>query len=52
METANVLLGRPYSVTGVVCPGKQFGRQMNIPTMNIYPPISKLLAAKRVFMSP
>ncbi len=51
METANVLLGRPYSVTGVVCPGKQFGRQMNIPTMNIYPPISKLLPPKGVYVS-
>lgn len=51
METANVLLGRPYCVTGVVCPGKQFGRQMNIPTMNIYPPISKLLPPKGVYVS-
>ena len=51
METANVLLGRPYSVTGVVCPGKQFGRQMNIPTMNIYPPVSKLLPPKGVYVS-
>lgn len=51
METANVLLGRPYSVSGVVCPGKQFGRQINIPTMNIYPPISKLLPPKGVYVS-
>ena len=35
----------------MVCPGKQFGRQINIPTMNIYPPISKLLPPKGVYVS-
>lgn len=43
METVNVLLGRPYSICGVVCPDKQLGRELNVPTMNVYPPISKLL---------
>jgi len=51
METANVLLGRPYCISGVVCPGKQFGRQLNLPTMNIYPPISKLLPPNGVYVS-
>ena len=37
METVNVLMGRPYSIEGIVCPGNQFGRKIKIPTMNIYP---------------
>ena len=43
METVNVLLGRPYSIYGIVSKGKQLGRQLNLPTLNIYPPDSKLL---------
>lgn len=51
METANVLLGRPYSLYGIVCRGNQLGRQLNLPTMNIYPPESKLLPPKGVYAS-
>ncbi len=51
METANVLLGRPYSICGVVCPGNRLGRELMIPTMNIYPPASKLLPPKGVYAS-
>lgn len=51
METANVLLARPFDVHGIVCPGNQLGRQMNMPTMNIYPPKSKLLPPNGVYAS-
>lgn len=51
METVNVLLDRPYSVYGVVSKGKQLGRQLNLPTMNIYPPDSKLLPPNGVYAS-
>lgn len=51
METVNVLLDRPYSVYGVVAKGKQLGRQLNLPTMNIYPPDSKLLPPNGVYAS-
>lgn len=51
METVNVLLGRPYSVRGIVSPGNQMGRQFEIPTMNIYPPESKLLPPNGVYAS-
>lgn len=51
METANVLLGRPYSLYGIVCRGNQLGRQLELPTMNIYPPESKLLPPKGVYAS-
>ena len=51
METVNVLLDRPYSIYGVVSKGKQLGRQLNLPTMNIYPPDSKLLPPNGVYAS-
>jgi riboflavin kinase/FMN adenylyltransferase len=51
METVNVLLGRPYSISGIVCPGNHMGKKMDIPTMNIYPTIRKLLPPKGVYAS-
>ena len=51
METVNVLMGRPYSIEGIVCPGNQFGRKIKIPTMNIYPQESKLLPPNGVYAS-
>jgi riboflavin kinase/FMN adenylyltransferase len=51
METVNVLLGRPFSISGVVCPGNQMGKKMNIPTMNIYPSVSKFLPPRGVYAS-
>ncbi len=51
METVNVLLGRPYSIRGIVCPGNQLGREFNAPTMNIYPTASKLLPPNGVYAS-
>lgn len=51
METVNVLLDRPYSIYGIVSKGKQLGRQLNLPTMNIYPPDSKLLPPNGVYAS-
>jgi len=32
---AATLLGRPFAVSGRVCPGKQMGRQLGVPTANI-----------------
>lgn len=51
METANVLLGRPYSVEGSVCHGKQNGRKIETPTINIIPDQIKLLPPKGVYAS-
>ena len=36
METVNVLLNRPFNVTGVVSVGNQLGRKLDFPTVNIY----------------
>lgn len=35
LESANELLGRPYSLSGTVVQGKQLGRQLGFPTANI-----------------
>lgn len=51
METVNVLLDRPYSITGIVAKGKQLGRTLDIPTINIYPRESKLLPPNGVYAS-
>lgn len=51
METVNMLLGRPYSITGVVAKGEHLGRTMNTPTINIYPSVSKLLPPNGVYAS-
>lgn len=51
METANMLLGRPYSIYGIVAKGNQLGRTIDIPTVNIYPSESKLLPPNGVYAS-
>lgn len=51
METVNVLLNRPYSVKGVIVKGNQIGRTIDIPTVNIYPPESKMLPPNGVYAS-
>ncbi|WP_027438246.1 bifunctional riboflavin kinase/FAD synthetase [Lachnospira multipara] len=51
METVNVLLNRPFSITGIVSSGKQLGRTIDMPTVNIYPTESKLLPPKGVYAS-
>jgi riboflavin kinase/FMN adenylyltransferase len=51
METVNMLMGRPYSVNGIVAGGNQLGRSMGLPTINIYPPIDKLLPPNGVYAS-
>lgn len=49
METVNVLLNRPFSVSGVVSLGNQLGRKIDFPTMNIYPTEHKLLPPNGVY---
>lgn len=42
LELANTLLGRPYSLTGTVIPGRQLGRTIGFPTANLALPTDKL----------
>ncbi len=50
-EAAAALLGRFYSVTGVVEAGKRLGRTMGFPTMNIYPEPGRALIPRGVYAS-
>lgn len=49
IETANELLGYPFYVESEVIHGRQLGRQMGIPTINMELPAEKLLPSKGVY---
>lgn len=51
MELVGELLGYPYSLSGVVEHGRQLGREIGIPTMNILPPREKILPPNGVYMN-
>jgi riboflavin kinase/FMN adenylyltransferase len=51
MEMAAKLLGRAYSVSGRVQTGRQLGRQLGMPTLNLYPEKDKLLPPNGVYYS-
>ncbi len=51
METARRLLGRTFSISGSVVRGKQLGRKIQVPTINLLPPPEKLLPPKGVYIS-
>lgn len=51
MEKVSRLLGRNYSLTGVVETGKKLGRRLGMPTINLYPPKDKLLPPNGVYYS-
>lgn len=43
LATARLLLGRPYSVSGIVGRGAQRGRSIGVPTINLVPPPARKL---------
>lgn len=49
MAKAEVLLGRPYSFSGVVEHGKSVGRQQGFPTVNIVPRADRALPPRGVY---
>lgn len=49
LEGANSLLGRPYTLSGVVRRGKQLGRQLDFPTANLAWPEDKAVPAGGVY---
>lgn len=49
METVNVLLARPYFIRGKVLHGRQIGRTLDIPTVNIIPAKHKILPPYGVY---
>lgn len=51
MEAAEKLLGMPYFLTGQVVRGKQIGRTLGFPTLNILPAKNKILPPNGVYYS-
>ncbi len=51
MEEAACLLGAPYDVSGTVAHGNRFGRTIGMPTVNLIPPVTKLLPPNGVYYS-
>ncbi|MFN6465655.1 MAG: bifunctional riboflavin kinase/FAD synthetase [Nostoc sp. DedVER02] len=49
IENANLLLGRPYSLLGVVVQGQQLGRTIGFPTANLQLPKEKFLPRQGVY---
>lgn len=51
MELARNLLGYPYTFIGVVSHGKQIGRRIGVPTLNIVPDEWKMIPPNGVYFS-
>ncbi len=51
MELVAELLGEPYRIKGTVVHGRQLGRYLDMPTVNILPPAGKLLPPFGVYCS-
>jgi riboflavin kinase / FMN adenylyltransferase len=49
IESANLLLGRPYTLIGVVVQGQQLGRTIGFPTANLQLPKDKFLPRQGVY---
>jgi riboflavin kinase/FMN adenylyltransferase len=49
IRQANLLLGRPYTLTGVVVKGQQLGRTIGFPTANLQLPPEKFLPRHGVY---
>ena len=51
LERCAVLMTRPYQISGVVRQGRQLGRKLGFPTLNISPPPEKLLPPNGVYLT-
>lgn len=51
MELAKKLLGMPYHISGEIVHGRQLGRTLGMPTVNLIPPKEKLLPPNGVYYS-
>lgn len=49
IERANLLLGAPFFIGGIVEKGKKLGRTLGMPTANLYPSKEKLLPPNGVY---
>lgn len=51
LELVNKMLGHKYSITGIVEHGRELGRTLCFPTINIQPPDDKVLPPNGVYVS-
>lgn len=51
LALANHLLGYPYTIAGVVEHGKQLGRRLGFPTLNVAPEEHKMMPPRGVYVS-
>lgn len=51
VEEANQLLGRPYSISGLVKPGDGRGKQLGFPTANLHCAAEKILPKNGVYVT-
>lgn len=51
MEEVTILLNKPYFAMGEIVHGDERGRRMNFPTINLEPPLKKLLPPDGVYFS-
>ncbi|MDD6616346.1 MAG: bifunctional riboflavin kinase/FAD synthetase [Lachnospiraceae bacterium] len=51
IELVSHLLGYPFSISGTVQHGRQLGRRIGMPTLNLIPPSEKLLPRNGVYYS-
>ncbi len=51
IKNANLLLDKPYYITGDVCEGNKLGRTIGFPTANIIPNPQKLLPKEGVYIT-
>lgn len=51
LESANAMLGHPFTIRGEVVHGRRIGRTIGMPTINQIPPSSKLLPPCGVYIS-
>ena len=51
MEKVQLFLGTPYRVSGIVSHGRELGRKLGMPTLNLLPPEDKLLPPNGVYYS-
>lgn len=51
MELAAKLLGVPYHIEGEIIHGRQLGRTIGMPTVNLLPPVEKLMPPNGVYFS-
>lgn len=49
VDFAGEMMGHPYEISGTVIRGRQLGRQLQFPTINVLPPRDKILPANGVY---